>query len=120
MKCSTRPLHVRPLLAGITLSFLAGCTIPSYQWGSPPQTAALGTLTPNVSTGADVLKAMGAPQGRGVAAHRPGERPRTVWLYYSVTNVGARFEGKYMLVFLDDDRYEGHLWLTSNLVLEER
>jgi len=120
MNCSTRPRHIRPLLAGISLSLLAGCAIPSYEWGSPPHTGALGTLTPNVSTGADILSAVGVPQGRGVADHQLGERPRTVWFYYFVTYVGAKFEGTYMLVFLDDDRYEGHLWFTSNLALEER
>jgi hypothetical protein len=83
------------------------------EFGSPPATNALATLTPRVSTDADVQKALGEPQGSGLAEHRPDERPRTVWFYYYVIGVGTDIDQKMLFVFLDGDVYEGHLWYSS-------
>lgn len=108
------------LAMGAALTLLAACAIPTIDFGSPPATDALGTLTPNVSTDSDVVKAIGEPEGRGVAEHRPNERPRNVWFYYFVTNVGMNVEGKYLFVFLDDRKYEGYLWFSSNVAMKKQ
>jgi hypothetical protein len=115
---ASRPIGL--FLLAVALSLLGGCAIPTIDFGSPPPTEPLATLTPRVSTDADVLKAIGEPQGRGIVEHRPNERPRDVWFYYFATNVGMDVKGKYLFVFLDGNVYDGFLWFSSDVAMRKQ
>lgn len=117
MKHAKSQSRATSFFLGVLCLLVAGCAVPSYEFGTPPPTSALSTLTPTVSTDTDVLKVIGTPQGRGVIEHVPNVRPRTLWFYYYVTTIDTKVEGKYLFVFLDEDRFEGYLWFTSNLDL---
>ena len=92
---------------------LAGCTI---KYGRPPATDRIEKeLKTQVSTKADVLRALGAPRGYGQArvSYVPGDR--VIW-FYEFTEAGmlsgnVRF--KILLVYFDGDKLDGHLWFGS-------
>lgn len=92
----------------------------TIEFGAPPATDALARLTPRVSTQAEVVKALGEPQGRGFIEHLPKERPRTLWFYYFVTSDLAATDQKILFVFLDGELYEGHLWFSSLTALKRQ
>ena len=96
--------------------FLAGCM--SVKYGSPPRTDRLPTLTVGVSTSADVLVALGEPRGRGAAHFSIDPTPRTIWSYEYAEAEGQRIGLKMLLVFLNQNRYEGHLWFSAATLLE--
>jgi hypothetical protein len=44
--------------------------------------------------------------------------PRTIWSYEYAEAEGQRIGLKMLLVFLNQDRYEGHLWFSAATLLE--
>ncbi len=102
-------------LASVLL--LAGCM--SIQYGSPPRTDRLGTLTPGVSSTADVRSALGEPRGRGVGRLMSVDpAPRTIWSYEYTEAEGRQIQLKMLLVFFNQDRYEGYMWFAAANVVE--
>ena len=95
-------------LAGI----LAGCTI---KFGSPPGTNNLENLSVGVSSKADVLSALGEPRGNGVARLSREFAPRTIWFYEYVEAplTGKNIGLKILVVFFEQDKYDGHFWFSS-------
>ncbi len=103
--------------AGVAAAFvLAACM--AIKIGSPPRIDQLPTLTVGVSTAADVLVALGEPRGRGAAHFAIDPTPRTIWSYDYAEAEGPRMGLKMLLVFFNQDRYEGHLWFSSANLLE--
>jgi hypothetical protein len=96
--------------------FLAGCM--SVKYGSPPRTDRLGTLTVGVSSSTDVLSALGEPRGRGAARFSIDQARRTIWSYEYTEAEGKQIGLKMLLVFFNQDRYEGHLWFSSDTLVE--
>jgi len=101
------------ILVGLVL--LAGCG--SVQYGSPPRTGNLSRLTLGVSKPADILVALGEPRGRGAARLVADPTPRTIWFYEFTEASGGRVDLSILLVFIRDDRYDGHLWFSSSSLL---
>jgi hypothetical protein len=110
------------LFALALLAVLVGCTQTLLKLGSPPRTDQLNTLKLGDSTKADVLLVLGQPQGEGVARFAVARTPRTIWSYdYTEANVdvgwtaaSAKVVGlKVLLVFFDQEKYDGHLWFAS-------
>jgi hypothetical protein len=109
------------LFALAFLAVLVGCTQTLLKLGSPPRTDQLDTLKLGDSTKADVLLALGQPQGDGVVRFAVERTPRTIWSYdYTEAKVGigwaasAKVVGlRVLLVFFDQDKYAGHLWFAS-------
>lgn len=82
-----------------------------------------GTLHLGESTPADVLAALGKPDGKGKEMLPIGRTPRTLWSYYyqeiNLENIGLlvnKVKGSgqiFMFVFFDQDRYDGYMWFSS-------
>jgi len=83
------------------------------EFGARPRVERLGGLTRGVTTRADVLLALGEPRGSGGAAMDPGASPEEIWLYEFVKTDGREITLHILLVFFDEDRYDGHLWFQS-------
>ena len=99
-------------LVGISLvGLLAGCTI---KFGSLPRTDHLDSLMVGVSNRADVLLALGEPRGNGVARLTTELAPRTIWFYeYFESPFTGSIDLKILVVFFDQDKYDGHFWFSS-------
>jgi hypothetical protein len=106
----------RTVVALASVLLLAGCM--TIRYGSPPRTDQLVTLTPGVSSAADVRSALGEPRGQGVARLASVDpTPRTIWSYEYTEAEGSQIRLKMLLVFFNQDRYEGYLWFgAANLV----
>ena len=93
----------------ILLSLLVGCV----KGGSMPMTDNLGTLKVGASTPADVLLALGQPRGDGAANFTADLSPRKIWFYdYSEMKIGV-IRQSILLVFFNQEKYDGHLWFSS-------
>lgn len=125
------------VLAMAILGLLAGCA-PTIRYGSPPRTDRLGSLKLGESSTADVLLAFGVPRGHGAIHHTarcsslvvvpPGCSPdriygtegtRKIWFYEYTVADGDRIDLNILLVFFDQDKYDGHLWFSSAQLLKE-
>lgn len=109
-------IRALPVIAFMIL--LTGCM--SLKIGAPPRVDNLALLTPGVSTKADLLMALGAPRGYGVARFSPETSPLKLWLYEYVEAEGKNISLKMLVVILskaenegDPEKYEGHLWFYS-------
>lgn len=98
----------------VLLSLLAGCA-PTMRFGSPPMTNNLKTLKVGASTPADVLLALGQPRGDGATRLPGAPKPRKIWFYDYVEAAGGVTRGKILLVFFDQEKYDGHLWFSALL-----
>lgn len=110
--------------------FLGGCAT-MVEYGTLPPTDKLKQLTPGVSTGNDVIRALGEPRGKGMVhlavptgrdvAHLSAlSGKRTLWLYEYTRAEGNQMHLKILLVFMDGDVYDGHLWFSSvGIMFEE-
>jgi hypothetical protein len=71
------------------------------------------------SSQADVLQALGEPRGRGMARLAGVERPRLILFYDAYRGEAQRIDMTFLVVFLDGERYDGHLWMSSSQLLEK-
>jgi hypothetical protein len=94
-------------------TFLAGCAT-SIKYGSPPKVNQLSLLKQGVSVKSDVLAALGEPRGYGAGRFHALPTPREIWFYEYMETDGVRTQLKFLLVFLDADKYDGHLWFASS------
>lgn len=107
---------------GITLllvATLAGSGCVSMAVGTARGPAHLSRLTVGKSTDADVLRALGEPRGRGVARLAGVDGPRTVWFYDAYSLDSSRIDMNFLVVFLEETRYDGYLWLPSSTLMEK-
>lgn len=97
--------------------FLLACAT-SLKYGSPPKVNQLSTLTPGISTKSDVLSVFGKPRGYGAGHYSAETAPREIWFYDYMETDGSRTDLKFLLVFFETDRYDGHLWFSSSALLD--
>jgi hypothetical protein len=93
-----------------------GCATMKY--GSPPKIDNLPVLKTRVSGKADVIKALGEPQGHGAARFPTAPTAREIWFYEMSELVGSRMNLKILLVFFEQELYDGHLWFSSALLMD--
>lgn len=98
-------------------AFLAGCAT-SVKYGSPPKVNQIGLLKQGVSVKSDVLAAFGEPRGYGSSRFHALPTPREIWFYEYMESDGVRTQLKFLLVFFDADRYDGHLWFASSSLMD--
>ena len=105
-------------IAFAALTALAGCASAPTEMGRPIPVDRLTQLQPGISTRAEVLAALGQPQGRG-AARLPTVPLHDLLLYESDTMDGVNMRMKMLIVFVtrSTDVYEGYLWFNSGLLL---
>jgi hypothetical protein len=97
----------------VFLSLLSGC-LPSVKFGYPPRVENLASLQPGVSTTENILLSLGEPRGSGKVKFTPDMEPRSIWYYEYVESSGKKASLKFLLVFVDKDIYDGHLWFASS------
>lgn len=97
---------------------LAACATGPTELGRPIPVDRLAQLKPGVSTKADVLAALGEPQGRG-AGLLPAVPVHDVLLYESDTMDGVNMRMRMLIVFVTRSTglFEGYLWFNSGLLL---
>jgi len=98
-------------------AFLVGCAT-SVKYGSPPKVTQIGLLKQGVSVKSDVLAAFGEPRGYGSSRFHALPTPREIWFYEYMESDGVRTQLKFLLVFFDADRYDGHLWFASSSLMD--
>ena len=92
-----------------------GCSTPPVSDGRPAPTNRLGSLETGVSTEAEVRTALGEPRGNGMVRHSSDQATlRTIWYYEYVQLKGDQIGLKILLVFFDNEIYDGHLWFAAN------
>lgn len=108
------------LLAAALLAFalLAGCATGPIDLGRPIPVDRLPQLTPGTSTKAEVLAALGEPQGRG-GARLPTVPLHDLLVYESDRMDGTNMRMKMLIVFVTRETglYEGYLWFNSGLLI---
>ena len=107
------------------VSMLSAC-MPTVRFGVQPKVDKLGTLKVGISSRADVLMALGEPRGRGAArfsdaaSAKHGVEPyHTIWFYEYAETDGYNVQLKFLLVFVDQDHYNGHFWFSSAGLMEK-
>lgn len=109
------------LLVGAFVAFtilLASCATGPTELGRPIPVDRLAQLKPGISTRAEVLAALGEPQGRG-AGLLPTVPIHDLLLYESDTMDGVNMRMRMLIVFVTRSTglYEGYLWFNSGLLL---
>lgn len=104
--------------ASLVLVLLAACASGPTEIGQPLPLERLSRLAPGQSTRAEVLDALGQPQGKG-AGRLPGLPLQDLLLYESDTVDGAKMRMKMLIVFVNPTtgRCEGYLWFNSGQVM---
>jgi hypothetical protein len=109
-------------LALLLLAGLVGCGTTAF--GVPSDVSRLARLRSGESTTADVLLALGEPNGRGAARFEPGAPLRDVWFYeFSRQQWGFRstqVDLQLLLIFVREGRYDGYLWFPGRVALSLR
>jgi len=113
-----KPLKTFLLIFGFFL-LIAGCGPPQViTMGSNYDPSQTSSLSYSNSTKSDVESLLGKPRGYGVARHSENQEPRNLWFYEYIQLKGSQVRIKILLVFFDQDVYEGHLWFSANELLE--
>ncbi len=99
----------------LVVILLAGCAV---SYGFTPKVAGLKTLSPGVSTEADVLLVLGEPRGKGVSRLSPDMEARSAWFYEYVRGDGMTVDVRFLIVLFDKGVYDGYLWFFSDHGLE--
>ena len=107
-------------LLALVLPFVFGGCITTMPFGSPPRQGALERLKPGQSTAADVLLILGEPRGDGAVRWTPAVSSRKVWYYEYIEAGSGRADTKILLMFFDQDRYDGYLWFSSASLVGKR
>jgi hypothetical protein len=102
----------------ITAWLLSGCAT-TMRVGAPPRTDRLKGLTVGVSTAQEVRQALGEPRGSGMARGSAIQQPRRILYYEYMEAEGQRIGLTLLVVFLHEDRYDGHLWFSSAQIIQE-
>jgi hypothetical protein len=109
----------RVLAAGFfALTLLVGCATGPTELGKPLPVDRLSQLKPGTSTRAEVLAALGEPQGRG-SGLLPTMPVHDLLLYESDTMEGTKMRMKMLIVFVNRSTgmYEGYMWFNSGMLL---
>lgn len=101
------------IVALVCLTTLSGC-IPAMKFGYPPRVENLNSLQPGISTTRDILLSLGEPRGSGKVRLTPDVESRSIWYYEYVESSGKSAKMKFLLVFVDKNFYDGHLWFSSS------
>ncbi len=101
---------IRLLLLVVAFT-VTGCISLSY--GVSPNTDLLSSLTVGDSTEADVLLVLGEPRGAGRTSSYRDLDPRAIWFYEYLEADMSTARIELLLVFLINEKYDGHLWFSS-------
>ncbi len=98
---------------------LTGCSTPPFSDGRLAPTDKLTELTVGVSRKDDVRMALGEPRGPGATRHAHDRSDlRTIWYYEFIQLKGDQIGMKILLVFFDQEKYDGYLWFGAKELLQ--
>lgn len=111
----------RAVLAAMSMVvvLLAGCGEIKVRVGNPVAPSLLESrLSVGHSTAIDIRDALGEPLGVGRELLPFHSQPRSVWSYYfeeAQVSLGGGGDSRriFVWIFLDNDRYDGFLWVSS-------
>ena len=116
---------IRHLIFGLLLAGMLSACMPTIKYGVPPKVDNLEKLKVGSSSRADVLMALGEPRGRGAARFsdaaslKYGVDPyHDIWFYEYLESDGYNVQLKFLLVFVDQNHYNGHFWFSSSELME--
>ena len=95
-----------------TALLVSSCSM-TVKIGAHPQAGNLNSLKLGESTKADVVLALGEPRGSGVARFAVDNKIRHIWFYEYIESDGTKAHFEILLVFMQDNKYDGHLWFSS-------
>lgn len=94
--------------------FLGGCPTVYIRMGQLPSTDVLEkSLHVGQSTRQDVLAALGRPYATGRWMLPTDSQPRTLWTYYYENGTLEDARRFVLLVYFDQDRFDGYVWFSS-------
>ncbi len=99
---------------GLLLVDPATTSAQTLMMGEAPKVDGLKSLVSGVSTAEEVLAKLGTPRGTGAMRHSPEQPLRTVWFYELVMMKGDQVHLNILLVYLNRNLYDGHLWFSAN------
>ena len=106
-------------LAGLAfLVVLAGCSLPPFSVGRPAPTQNLESLSPGVSSEADVRAALGEPRGYGATRHSPYFPKLDIWYYEYVQGKREQISLNILLVYFRGPTYQGHFWFAAKELVD--
>ncbi|MGZ5055882.1 MAG: hypothetical protein ACXWAT_13210 [Methylobacter sp.] len=104
--------------------FLSACA-PTVKYGVPPKVDRLGNLKVGSSSRADILMTLGEPRGRGATRFSNSASLKygfadyhDIWFYEYLESDGKKVDLKFLIVFIDQDHYNGHFWFSSAELME--
>ena len=101
-------------IAVVVFLFASGCMDIKIRIGARPDSAVLEErLHMGISTGKDVLEALGVAYGKGEAMFPFHDTPKELWSYYYEEGSLKDSRRIFLFVFLDQDRYDGYMWFSS-------
>lgn len=100
------------LACALAGALVSGCAT-TMKYGQPPAVERLQSLQRGASSKTDILSVLGEPRGLGAARFSPALGYREALFYEYAESDGKRVRLKFLLVFLDHDRYDGYLWFSS-------
>jgi hypothetical protein len=125
MKCHSFFYKIPQLILGLLLAGILSACMPTIKFGVPPKVDRLGSLKVGTSTRSDVLMALGEPRGHGAARFSNAASLKhgvasyhDLWFYEYAESDGTNVQLKFLLVFMDQDRYNGHFWFSSSELME--
>ena len=102
---------MKALTVMILACALIGC-VNMGTTGQPVKPDPLSQMQLNISSKGQVRALLGEPRGRGGSQAGPDKPPQEIWFYhYMVFTYPVKME--MLLVFFEADRYNGHLWFSS-------
>jgi len=99
-----------------SVSILGGCA-PTIKYGSQPRINKLETLKVAGSNKTDVRQSLGEPRGYGAALFSSVPKPSEIWFYEFYVSQGSKTSLALLLVFFDEDLYEGHIWFSGTQLI---
>ena len=103
-------LFRRLALLGVLTWPLANCISPSFTLGVAPPVERLSELRRGESRKADVIRVLGQSQGEGASRLPDFPGYRTILSYEFMRLEEATAKLTILLVFLDDNVFDGYLW----------
>ncbi len=125
MKYSSLFFITRRFILSVLLAGLLSACAPTVKFGVPPKVDRLSSLKIGKSSKADVLMTLGEPRGRGATRFSKAVSEKygladyhDIWFYEYLVSDGKNVNLKFLLVFLDQDRYSGNFWFSSSELIE--
>ncbi len=100
-------------LIWIMLAALSMGCVTTVEYGRWPDPEQLNNLKLAYSTSENVRELLGEPTGKGEGRMPDFVGTATVWSYEYMRTTGSDVKMNMLLVFLWNDKYQGHFWFVA-------